>query len=384
MAHTVAHVPLFVSPAFEGITGRGLYADAMYEMDWSVGQILAHLAALGVEQDTLVVFTSDNGACNAATTGPEPPNHPNANEPWRWTCGRNAPFSGYKHTFLEGGVRAPFVARWPGVLPAGASRTTVGSVLDLLPTIAAITGAALPDDREIDGEDLFAVWTVDAPRLSDGLYFYRLFAGPEWGTREQVAVRRGSWKQFFKPGFENWKLHELVNDPTETEPLNEPPTSASLNDFGRTFECALDDPFEPGVETNNLALDRPMWASTSISCSTSGRAVDGDPGTRWASIPDQPQWLEVDLGLSAQVKSLVVLRWGPAYARRYTLQTSDDRQLWTEVFREQAGDGGLDVIPLTLQQRYLRVDCIESASAGFQLRELEVQDLLAPVGLSKH
>jgi arylsulfatase A-like enzyme len=169
--HTMPHVPLFASKPFDGSTGRGLYADVVAEIDWSVGQILAALARAGVDERTLVVFTSDNGPWMSYG------NH----------AGSPGPFREGKGTAFEGGVRVPFIARWPGRIPRGAASAEMAMTIDLLPTAARLAGATLPG-HPIDGRD---VWPLlagmpGATSPHEALYFY-------WG-QELHAVRSGRWK----------------------------------------------------------------------------------------------------------------------------------------------------------------------------------------------
>ena len=169
--HTMPHVPLFVSDKFKGKTKRGLFGDVIEEIDWSVGQVLATLKRLKLDDNTLVIFTSDNG-------------------PWL-SYGNHAgsakPLREGKGTEMEGGVRVSFIARWPGKIPAGAvSREPVMSI-DLLPTLAKLIGANVPQDHIIDGLDIWPILSgKKAKSPHDALYFY-------WG-KELQAVRAGKWK----------------------------------------------------------------------------------------------------------------------------------------------------------------------------------------------
>jgi arylsulfatase A-like enzyme len=169
--HNMPHVPLWRSSTFEGKTPR-LYGDVMMELDWSVGQILDAIKRNGLDDNTLVMFLSDNG-------------------PWLIYgdhAGSAAPFREGKHTTFGGGVRVPFVARWPGhIKPGSVSRTPIMS-LDLLPTLARLAEAEVPQDRVIDGRD---VWDwVSGKRTSgephEAMYFYN-------GTALE-AVIAGRWK----------------------------------------------------------------------------------------------------------------------------------------------------------------------------------------------
>jgi arylsulfatase A len=173
LAHAMPHVPLFVSDAHKGKSGLGLYGDVIEEIDWSVGRVLDALRRAGLDEDTLVIFTSDNG-------------------PWL-SYGNHAGSPGGlregKGTAFEGGIRVPFVARWPGRIPKGRAVSLPAMTIDLLPTIARVANAAVPSERIIDGRDILPLLTATegaggAPH--DALYFY-------WGT-ELHAVRSGRWK----------------------------------------------------------------------------------------------------------------------------------------------------------------------------------------------
>ena len=170
--HSMPHVPLFVSDRFKGQTGRGLYGDVIAEVDWSVGRILDAVKRTGLDERTLVVFTSDNG-------------------PWLSYGnhgGSAGPLREGKGTAFEGGTRVPFVARWPGRIPSNAAADVPAMTIDLLPTLAGLAGAGVSTERPIDGRDIWPL--LSAPQRArpphDALYFY-------WG-RELQAIRRGRWK----------------------------------------------------------------------------------------------------------------------------------------------------------------------------------------------
>jgi arylsulfatase A len=172
LAHTMPHVPLFVSNKFKGKTGQGLYGDVVAEIDWSVGRVLDAIKRAKLDDNTLVIFTSDNGPWMSYG------NH----------AGSRGEFRESKGTAFEGGVRVPFVARWPGRIPRGAVGSLPAMTIDLLPTFAKLSGAAVSEERIIDGRDIWPLLTnaPDAQAPHDALYFY-------WGT-ELHAVRSGRWK----------------------------------------------------------------------------------------------------------------------------------------------------------------------------------------------
>jgi arylsulfatase A len=171
LPHTMPHVPLAASARFKGTSQRGLYGDVIQELDWSVGQVLAALKENGLDDRTLVLFTSDNG-------------------PWL-SYGDHGGSAGLlregKATTWEGGVREPFLARWPGHIPAGTVCREPAMTIDILPTIVGLTGAKLPE-LPIDGKDIWPLLARQpgAKNPHEAYYFY-------WQNHLQ-AVRAGRWK----------------------------------------------------------------------------------------------------------------------------------------------------------------------------------------------
>jgi arylsulfatase A-like enzyme len=178
VAHTMPHVPLAVSDKFRGTTPRGLYGDAVEEIDWSTGEILATLKKLGLENDTLIMFTSDNG-------------------PWLLFgnhAGSAYPLREGKTTTWDGGTRVPFIACWPHHIREGAICTEMAMAIDLLPTIANLIGAKLPD-RKIDGLDIWPLLAgqKDAKNPHEAYFFYGVPFG-SWTGAELESVRNSAWK----------------------------------------------------------------------------------------------------------------------------------------------------------------------------------------------
>lgn len=172
LPHSMPHVPLFVSDKFRGKTAQGLYGDVIEELDWSVGEVLKTVARLGLDRRTLVVFTSDNG-------------------PWL-PYGNHAGSTGGlregKGTAWEGGVRVPFIARWPGRIPAGVVSRAPLMTVDLLPTFARLAGVKVAADRIIDGRESWAI--LAGARRRSSATRPRLF----YWLDELHAVRRDQWK----------------------------------------------------------------------------------------------------------------------------------------------------------------------------------------------
>jgi arylsulfatase A len=164
----------FSSPAFRGKSKNGDYGDSVEELDWSTGEIMAALKRLGLDDNTLVVWTSDNGAVQR-----NPPQ------------GSSAPYRGFGYDTSEGAMRMPCVMRWPGRIPAGQVQDELCSTMDLLPTFAKLAGATLPA-KPIDGRNISPLFfgTPDAKSHWDeqGFGYYRL--------AQLQAVRAGSWKLY--------------------------------------------------------------------------------------------------------------------------------------------------------------------------------------------
>ncbi len=190
LPHSMPHIPIYASEDFEGRSPRGLYGDVIEEIDWSVGQLVAALERNGLLDDTLIVFTSDNG-------------------PWlqfKANGGSAGLLRGGKGTNWEGGQRVPCVAHWPDGIPAGQVLREVVTAMDLLPTIAALVGAELPDGREIDGHDVGALLRGEPGASSptvDFLYYTSKGA--------LAGIRRGPWKLLLDPG----ELYHLEHDVSE-------------------------------------------------------------------------------------------------------------------------------------------------------------------------
>ena len=201
LPHTFPHLPIFASKEFHGKSANGRYGDSVEEIDWSTGKILDALKQHGLEKNTLVIFTSDNGS-----------NGRNG--------GSNAPLSGAKGGTMEGGMRVPMIARWPGRIPAGSTCNELSSTMDFLPTFAALSGGWLFGNR-IDGNDITPLLIGSKKQEAspyEAFYYYR--------RRQLQAVRWGDWKWHLPLAntFPNWttadqkgrgRLGKLVNLKTD-------------------------------------------------------------------------------------------------------------------------------------------------------------------------
>lgn len=205
LAHSMPHVPLFASKSFQGTSKRGLYGDVIEEIDWSVGQVLDAIRKSGIEKNTLVLFSSDNG-------------------PWlifNQHGGSAGLLRDGKGSTFDGGMRVPGIFWWPGQIKAGRTITEPLSTLDMLPTVVRLSGGSVPKNLTLDGYDLsgFLTGSGDCPR--DSMFFYR--------GQQLYAVRKGPYKAHFitRPAYgqgaavkhEPPLLYHLEHDPSEKHNL---------------------------------------------------------------------------------------------------------------------------------------------------------------------
>jgi len=172
LAHMYVHVPLYASEEFMERSDNGVYGAAVECIDWSTGVILDALSSLGLDKNTLVIFTSDNGS----------------------NCldgGTNFPLRGTKGTTWEGGMREPCIMRWPGKIPAGEVCTELSTTMDFLPTVADLVGEELPTNRIIDGKNIWPLIAGESDETPYEALFY--FSG-----YNLEAVRSGKWKLHLK------------------------------------------------------------------------------------------------------------------------------------------------------------------------------------------
>jgi arylsulfatase len=217
------HVPLGVSDKFRGKSEQGMYGDVIMEIDWSVGQILKTLKENNLHENTLVIFTSDNG-------------------PWL-NFGNHAgsalPLREGKGTALEGGQREPCVIYFPSKIKPGRTLSTPMMTIDLLPTIAEITGSQLPE-KKIDGKSVWNIWTGETEESPHEAYFFY------YKSNELHGVRYKNWKLYFPHSYRTLNGREAGADafPVNYEILN----------FN---EIALYDLSKDISETNDIASENP-------------------------------------------------------------------------------------------------------------------------------
>lgn len=205
LPHNMPHVPLHVSEAFSGKSKGGLYGDVVEEIDWGIGEIRKALRENGVDENTLMIFTSDNG-------------------PWlvKGKDGGSAgPLRAGKGTTFEGGMRVPCVMRWPGQIAAGRVERSLACTLDFLPTFVRLAGGTPPADRVLDGEDIRPLLLGQGPRPSQEFHYFH--------QGEHQAYRSGKWKLkrpfngkiYGEPAEHGTLLFDLEADPGEQHNLAE-------------------------------------------------------------------------------------------------------------------------------------------------------------------
>ncbi len=215
MPHTAIHIPLFPGKKFMGKSDNGPYGDWIEELDWSVGKVLEAIRNNGLDDNTLVIFTSDNG-------------------PWiGWVkdFASAEPFRGSKGSTWEGGVRVPTIARWPGRIPAGTTCDTVSGTIDLLPTFVTLAGGTVPADPVIDGRDISGHLFGTAAQAAREAHYY-------FSRKNLDAVRQGRWKLAIAPQAERMG-RDAVQVPAS---LDEPRLYDLEADIGETTNVAADHP----------------------------------------------------------------------------------------------------------------------------------------------
>jgi arylsulfatase A-like enzyme len=247
----MVHGPHHVSPEFRGKTGKGLYADGVAEVDWSVGQILNKLRELGIDKETLVLFLSDNG-------GP-------LFEQMKVKFSSNAPFNGGKANVSEGGFRTPAIAWWPETIPAGSTTSLMASTLDLLPAFAALAGKPHEPPYPIDGVDISPLFRgplpAQSPRNTVAYYAFHTKPRPSPELTRLHAVREGQWKYYLIGSrFLNAASHEymevdagtlfdLESDPGETTNVagRHPQVVGRMKALAEQLRRELGDMGQPGT-----------------------------------------------------------------------------------------------------------------------------------------
>lgn len=242
--HSMPHVPLFVSDKFKGKSERGLYGDVISEIDWSVGQILQALKDNGVDENTLVIFSSDNGPWLSYGTH----------------SGEALPLREGKGTALEGGVRVPFIARWPGKIPQGLVTDQPAMTIDLLPTIAGLAGGTLPEHK-IDGADMWPLLAGDTATQPHHEAYYLYYKQNEL---HGILSGDGRWKLYLPHEYRSLNGRVGTDDGL--------PIEYEQNQMGSELYDLQNDI----SETNDVAVNHPEIVSALMEHAEKARAELGD------------------------------------------------------------------------------------------------------------
>ena len=222
-----------------------IYFSVVSELDKQVGRLLKKLDKLNLAENTIVVFSSDNG--------PEHIGQPDGQSSHSGV-GSSGPFRGHKHGIYEGGIRMPFIIRWPGHTPAGkVNDTTIFSGTDWLPTLCSLTGIKIPSGLSLDGEDMSKAFLGKPQVRKKPLMWEARYRGA-WvplNVAPQLAIRDGKWKLLMNPDKSHLELHDLTIDPSEVDNLadNNPKVVARLSGLLLKWQQSLDNrPVAPGVK----------------------------------------------------------------------------------------------------------------------------------------
>lgn len=260
-AHMYVHVPIYVQERFARTTQNGRYGAAVESIDWSTSVLMHELRALGIDDNTVVIFTSDNGSLG---NNPPPYGSP---EP---LGASNGPYRGTKGSTWEGGQRVPGIVRWPRSIPPGQVSGAVVTAMDLLPTLATVCDAELPTDRVIDGKDVSELWSGRTDKSPTDAFLY-------YSMNTLEAVRSGRWKlHFAKKGEPFEALFDLEADPGETfDVLNNHPDVA--------------DRLRALAESARTSLGDERTGDTGLHLRPIGRVEHPAPLTRYD--PDHPYYM---------------------------------------------------------------------------------------------
>jgi arylsulfatase A-like enzyme len=187
LPYSMPHVPIYVDDDFRGRSAAGLYGDVIEKIDWSVGEILKTLKDNNLDENTLVVFTSDNGPWINM-----PPRMYGGGIIKPWHAGSSGPLRDAKSNSYEGGFRVPCIIRWPGQIPENQVTSKVATTMDLYTTILNVSGSSVPDDHVVDGQDIMPMLRGDTTFERSGDFYYFM-------KEELEAIRSGPWKLRIAP-----------------------------------------------------------------------------------------------------------------------------------------------------------------------------------------
>lgn len=296
LANTMPHIPLFSSPEFEGISDDGPYGDVIEEIDFNIGRIMDTLDALGLTDNTIVIVTSDNGPW--LSVGEE-------------RSGNADPLFEGKFTSFEGGMRVPCVIRWPDSIPAGSVCSELTSSIDILPTLAYLTGAPLPES-DLDGRNIIDLWTGKEGAVSPHDYYFFISRG--------LAVRSGKWKYHEKEFFhykptardsEGPALYNLEEDIGESINLIDQYPEIADSLANALYDYLREIGLESEIPRDSVYIDLPGKVEAEAYITMEGiQLVDtqDEGGGRNVGYVDTGDWLDYLLNVKKTGKYLVDFR----------------------------------------------------------------------------
>lgn len=224
LPHAMPHLPIYASSEFAGRSKGGRYGDVIEEIDHNVGRLLDALRETGKEENTLVIFTSDNGPWRNL-----PPRMFNSEPVEKWHGGTTGPLRGAKATSYEGGYRVPCIMRWPGQIPPRQVNADIATTMDLHATILSLTKTSAPE-KPLDGQDIWSMLTSGDDSPHEYYHYFR--------RKRLDAVRDAEWKLRVAPYADNWVSPEMQtgDEPVQLELFN------LKNDPFEQFDVAADHP----------------------------------------------------------------------------------------------------------------------------------------------
>jgi choline-sulfatase len=263
MPHTAVHAPLVPGARFQNASRNGRFGDWVEEVDWSVGEILAAIRETGLDDDTLVIFTSDNG-------------------PWVNVVGEATsagPLRGSKGSTWEGGVRVPTIARWPGRIAPGTSCDAVCGTIDLLPTLVTLAGGRVPAEPVIDGRDISGLLTGTLRESPRPAHYY-------FGGGSLQALRKGPWKLAIAP--QTRGMGRRQEPAPESTSLEHPRLYQLDDDIGETTDVAADHPtVVADLRALAAAMQRELGDPQSSARRPAGQVAE--PRTIYPTLPQPPK-----------------------------------------------------------------------------------------------
>jgi len=265
LPHTAVHWPIHPGKAFRGRSQNGLYGDWVEEVDWSTGRVLDTLRELKLAENTLVIFSSDNGPSAA----------------FEELAGEATPLRGAKGSTWEGGVRVPTLAWWPGKIAPGSVCEAMSGNIDLLPTFVRLAGGTVPTDRTIDGKDIAPLLLGQTRESPHEAWFY-------YNGSKLEAVRVGTWKLAMAPQKE-------VSNPANRNPgvfasQAKPRLYDLATDLGERTDIAAD---HPDIVTKLKAVAARMAADLGDGKPGPGVRPDGQVEKPVALFPTEGQWVRI-------------------------------------------------------------------------------------------